>query len=121
MSNCGEVHPDVTWVVFGQSRPLVVFVAQHDCEVVGLHQLEFSEHCGQRGVHGRPRVGVSEDRSSTVMPGGGGDIDSRDGKAGSGRTFTLLMRPHRLCPRQRIGTAGEIRRSGAAESVYGDP
>ena len=40
MSNCGEVHPDVTRVVFDQSRPLVVFVAQHDCEVIGLHQLE---------------------------------------------------------------------------------
>ena len=40
MSNCGDVHPDVTRVVFDQSRPLVVFVAQHDCEVIGLHQLE---------------------------------------------------------------------------------
>ena len=34
------MHSDVTRVVFDQSRPLVVFVAQHDCEVVGLHQLE---------------------------------------------------------------------------------
>ena len=42
------MHTDVTRVVFVQSRPLVVFVAQHDCEVVGLHQLELGAQQANR-------------------------------------------------------------------------